>query len=82
MIKTGLNLLVFLIGGNITGVLLFLHLLGGDHRFLVNLTLGNFGSRLDLLRLLLILALLLRAAAGAGVHAALVAVALHSAPAP
>lgn len=75
--RLSINLLVFLVG-DITGVLLFLHLLGGDHCLLVNLALGHFGSRLDLLGLLLILALLLRTPAGAGVHAALVAVALHS----
>lgn len=77
--RLSINLLVFLVG-DITGVLLFLHLLGGDHGLLVNL--GHFGSRLDLLGLLLILALLLGATAGAGVHAALVAVALHSTSTP
>lgn len=78
--RLSINWLVFLVG-DITGVWLFLHLLGGDHCLLVNLALGHFGSRLDLLGLL-ILALLLGATAGAGVHAALVAVALHSTRAP
>lgn len=72
------RVLVFLIGGNIAGVLLLLQLLGGDHCFLVNFTLGHFGSRLDWLLLLLILALLLGAPTGAGVNAGLVAVALAS----
>lgn len=70
------GLLVFLIGGNIAAVLLLLHLLGGDHRLLVNFTLGHLGPGLALLLLVLVLALLLGAPAGAGVHAGLVVVAL------
>lgn len=70
------GLLVFLICGNVAGILLLLHLLGGDHCLLVNFTLGHFGSGLDRLLLLLILALLLGAPAGAGVNTGLVVVAL------
>lgn len=71
------RLLVFLIGGNITGILLLLHLLSGDHRLLVNFTLGHLGSRLALL--VLVLVLLLQALAGARVNAALVVVGLPDA---
>lgn len=58
--------------------MLLLHLLGGDHRLLINLALGDLGSGLALLLLLLILilALLLGAPAGAGVNTGLVVVAL------
>lgn len=74
--KTGLQyrLLVFLIGANVAGVLLLLHLLGGDHRLLINFTLGHLASGLVLL--VLVLALPLGALAGAGVSTGLVVVAL------
>lgn len=68
------RLLVFLIGGNVAGVLRLLHLLGGDHCLLINLTLGHLASRLALLLLLLVLAL--GALARAGVNTGLVVVAL------
>ncbi len=54
--------------------MLLLHLLGGDHRLLINFTLGHLGSRLALL--VLFLALPLGALAGAGVSTGLVVVAL------
>lgn len=71
------RLLVFLISGNITGILLLLHLLSGDHCLLVNLSLGHLGSRLALLLLLLviILALLLGTLSRTCVNAGLVVVA-------
>ena len=55
--------------------MLLLHLLGGDHRLLVNFTLGDLASSLVLL-LVFILAFLLGALGGAAVHAGLIAVAL------
>lgn len=64
-------LLVFLIGGNIIGVLLLLHLLSGDHCLLV-----HFDSGFALLLLVLFLDLLLRALGRGAVDAGLVAVAL------
>lgn len=80
MIREGEGLsssLVFLVGGDL--LLLPLHLLGGDHRLLVDFALGHFAGRLALLLLILLFALFLGALAGAaGVNAALVAVALPS----
>lgn len=69
------RLLVFLIGGKITGILLLLHLLSGDHRLLVHFPLGHLASGLALLLLVPVYVLLLRALAGARVNAGLVAVA-------
>lgn len=74
--KLTYRLLVFLIGGNVAGVVLLLHLLGGgDHRLLVNFTLGHLAARLALLVLVLVL---LGALAGAGVNTGLVVVSLPS----
>jgi len=66
----------FLSGGHVAGLLLLLlHLVGGgDHRLLVDFTLGRLASGLARL-LVLVLAFPLGALAGAGVHTALVVVA-------
>lgn len=70
------RLLVFLIGGNITGLLRLLDLLSGDHCLLINFTPD---SRLALLLLVILLfAFLLGALAGTSVNARLVVVALPS----